>query len=129
MKRTKQYYRIYAELSRRNIPVSDEIVQALLKVRRLAKKHERLAEMYCDGVGYVNGVTYYCGPIDEQTAGMKSAYIEEDWTIFEAESDKVEERITKTLPSGFTASFQGDPRGYTVRVMYGERDFSEIIMQ
>lgn len=101
-----------------------EDVELFNKVRRLAKKHQRLAEMSCNGVGYVNGAMHYNGTIDEYAkrtygAGVQSAYINDDETVFDAESDKVQDKIKDIcFKLGLDVEFQGDPRGNTVKVYY-----------
>jgi len=96
----------------------------LFIIRRLAKKHQRLAEMDCNGVGDIRGCTHYAGNIDDYARreygyGVRSAYTvpgSED-TIFTIESEKLEARIMALADSiGLVASFQGDPRGYTVKI-------------
>jgi hypothetical protein len=119
---------------------SDEAVNLahdLNKLRRLARKHHRLAEMSCNGAGWIRGQAYYTGQIDEYArrqygAGVKSAYLDEDCEldVFDRESVKIEAKI-KTLAAahGLRAEFQGDPRGYTVRIFNGERDISSMIWE
>ena len=101
------------------------------KVSRLAKKHERLCEMACNGEGYIKGSFYYTGAIDDyakQTYGVnvKSAYLDEETTVFQLEADKIEEKIIAlTDKTNFKVEFQHDPRGNTVKLYY-ESDFIEL---
>ena len=100
-------------------------------IPRLAKKHHRLAEMDCNGVGYVKGSMYYNGVIDDYARreygfGVKSAYFSPDVevTIFDVESEKVQDKIedlVSQLGADWRVEFQGDPRGNTVKVYFLDR--------
>ena len=91
-------------------------VLQLLTVARLARKHHRLAEMDCNGEGYIRGKFYRCD------GSMPGAYVDQDTTIFTAEGDKVERKIEDICKRlGLRVEFQGDPRGYTVKVYSGDR--------
>lgn len=99
-------------------------IYELLTLRRLANKHHKLAEMDCNGEGVIRGVHYYAGSIDNYAkcrygGGVKSAYNNSDSgeTIFYDEGEKVETKIKSICKRlGLTVEFQGDPRGYTVKV-------------
>lgn len=112
------------------------------KVKRLAKKHQRLAEYSCNGVGWIRGVCYYNGAIDDWAKkqygqGVKSAYIVDDEAVFDVELSKVRGKIFALLGlrvgKGLTVpavekwrvEFQGDPRGNTVKLFY-ENDYIEL---
>jgi len=103
-------------------------------LKRLAKKHHRLAEMDCNGEGVIRGVHYYAGAIDDYArraygAGVKSAYIKDDVSIFDIESDKIQDKIINlvhALGDKFEAQFQGDPRGATVRLYFSTKDVTEL---
>ena len=103
-------------------------------LKRLTKKHHRLAEMDCNGEGVIRGVHYYAGAIDDYArrtygAGVKSAYIKDDVSIFDIESDKIRDKITNlvhALGDKFEAHFQGDPRGATVRLYFSTIDVTEL---
>ena len=103
-------------------------------LKRLAKKHHRLAEMDCNGEGVIRGVHYYAGAIDDYArrtygAGVKSAYIKDDVSIFDIESDKIRDKIidlVHALGDKFEAQFQGDPRGATVRLYFSTKDVTEL---
>jgi len=96
------------------------------KVSRLAFKHQRQAANDCNGEGFVNGVHYYSGNIDEWAKsqygqGVKSAYVNDDEvTIFQEEQSKIEDKINKliAIKPKFSIEYQGDPRGYTVKLSY-----------
>lgn len=97
-------------------------VELLTVIDRLAKKHHRLAEMECNGEGWLHGKHYYAGTIDKQNSQYTSAYITEHRTVFEAETGKVEAKIAdlvRKLGAGWRVEFQGDPRGNTVKVFKG----------
>lgn len=127
MKKSQKYWEVMGK-NERVLPEGYEerqkFLETLFIIRRLALKHHRLAEMDCNGVGYVRGATFYAGNIDDYARreygyGVKSAYTvpgSED-TIFTIESEKLEARIMALADSvGLVASFQGDPRGYTVKI-------------
>lgn len=105
-----------------------ELTERLLIIRRLAKKHHRLAEMDCNGEGVIRGQRYYGGQIDEWAKreygySVKSAYVSEDQTIFDVESEKVQAKIEKLvseLGKEWKLEFQGDPRGNTVKLYKGD---------
>ena len=134
MKKSATYYRMFfqvAEALAKTLPLEkgEEITLKLLTIRQLAKKHHRLAEMDCNGEGWIRGQRYYCGKIDdyaqrEYGAGVKSAYVAQDTMIFDVESDKVEAKIkdlVSQLGKGWAVEFQGDPRGNTVKVSFNNR--------
>lgn len=99
----------------------DESMPSLMTLRRLARKHHRLAEMECNGEGCVKGIYYR---LDGSTPG---AYVSEDVSIFSAESDKVEVKIKKIAEKiGLTVEFQGDPRGYTVKFYDQQKRFVDV---
>lgn len=99
----------------------DESMPSLMTLRRLARKHHRLAEMECNGEGRVKGIYYR---LDGSTPG---AYVSEDVSIFSAESDKVEVKIKKIAEKiGLTVEFQGDPRGYTVKFYDQQKRFVDV---
>lgn len=99
---------------------ADKLIPDCLTLRRLANKHHRIAEMDCNGVGIIRGQAYTTG---QGGAFHKSAYLPDgETTIFTAESDKVEAKIQGICDRlGLRVEFQGDPRGYTVKVFKGER--------
>lgn len=98
----------------------------ILKILRLARKHNRQATNDCNGEGFVNGQHYYAGGIDEWAKsqygqGVKSAYIDNsEVTIFNAEMDRIETKINKLITGNpkFSVEYQGDPRGYTVKLSF-----------
>jgi len=95
------------------------MLPSLLTLRRLAIKHHRLAEMDCNGEGIVGGRFYR---LDGSTsvAYINRSQGREGISIFEAESDKVEAKIKAIAERlELRVEFQGDPRGYTVKVFKG----------
>ena len=119
-----------------NNDAHNELVGNLLTIRRLAKKHHRLAEMDCNGEGYIRGQRFYAGmsygekpdayEVREYGYGVKSAYLSKDAeeTVFDLESEKVSDKINVLvgkLGEGWRVEFQGDPRGNTVKLFYSER--------
>lgn len=99
--------------------------EMLKKVERLARKHQRQAENDCNGEGQVNGKFYRC---DGSTEGAYLA--DKETTIFNAEMDKIEDKINRIIDAlnlekyalwvvkPWTVKYQGDPRGYTVKLSY-----------
>jgi hypothetical protein len=128
MKQSKKFYEIYDKLERANLIASDTRVELFLKLRRLERKNQRLCEMSCNGEGIVNGKFYRCD------GSVKGAYLPDGETsIFDAEASKVEDKIRALVTGsgfGYTAEFQGDPRGYTVRIFTADKkDLSQIIFE
>ena len=122
------------------IDITWEQAQIIDGLKRLSKKHHRLAEMDCNGEGVIRGVHYYAGTIDDYArhtygANVKSAYqpipedcvLSDENTIFEVESFILEGKIrnlANALGDNFEVKFQGDPRGCTVRLQYVKPDKS-----
>ncbi len=132
------YYMLLGMLS--GVPGSDaitpETAQAIYSIRLLAKKHLRQAENSCNGYGVVKGQMYYSGSIDDYAKrtygyGVKSAYTVQgsEETIFDMEYSRIADKIRKLLPNGFKVEFQGDPRGYTVKLSFNGRDITELIQK
>lgn len=127
MKRTKTYYKMLEQLESVGFPIKgvwkdEPMALECLTLRRLAKKHHRLAEMACNGEGVIRGQWYYCGSLIGQKMYTKTAYISDDVTVFDVESDKVEAKIKAICERlGLRVEFQGDPRGYTVKMFKGDR--------
>ena len=106
---------------------------AYMRIRRLAKKHHRLAEMDCNGEGYINGQRYYGGTIDDWAkrqygASVRSSYAaDSEDSIFALESDKIEKKIEGLAESiGLFVFFQGDPRGGTV-TLYADKNKHQYV--
>ncbi len=120
----------------------------VLKVKRLAKQHQRQCENSCNGYGVVKGQVYYSGMSYGQEPGeyekreygynVKSAYIHpeghdyEEENVFDEEIQKIESKIdglflgvgeeTHRIPGlKFKVEFQHDPRGNTVKLYYNTR--------
>lgn len=140
MKQTKTYFQMVQNLIRaglRNTSLGETgiiegeaIIANCLMIRRLAKKHHRLAEMSCNGYGYVNGQSYYNGTIDDYARreygyNVKSAYVEDDVDVFDVESERVQKKIADIvnfkLGKDWHVEFQGDPRGNTVKLFFKDR--------
>ena len=117
----------------------------IIKIQRLARKHQRQCENSCNGVGYVNGQVYSTalsygqepGEYEKREYGynVKSAYINKDNEdcIFDIEAGKIEDRINTLIKEAnkkkdkdmFFVEFQGDPRGATVKLFY-DGDYIEL---
>ena len=118
-----------------------QFLAAFESIRRLARKHHRLAEMSCNGVGYVNGHTYYGGRVDEWAKkeygqGVRSSYgldpKDPERDIFGIESDKIERKImllTDAMGKGVVVTYQGDPRGNTVKIAVKGVDVTDILWE
>ena len=132
MKRSSAYYKMLKEvdqiLSGMPYEAWEPLILKLLTIRRLAKKHHHLAEMECNGEGWIRGQRYYSGSIDEWAksqygSSIQSAYVaDEEDSIFSVEQGKVEAKITdlvNQLGTGWRVEFQGDPRGNTVKLYCG----------
>jgi hypothetical protein len=123
---TRKYFEI---LGRLNGHAPDDYearrvyMSALMTIRRLERKVQRLAEADCNGEGYVGGKFYR---LDGSTPG---AYIGED-SVFTVASEKIEAKIKVLADSvGLKTEFQGDPRGYTVRLFWNDADISHSVFQ
>jgi hypothetical protein len=84
------------------------VVRAARLLMRHAKTHGNLAEAQCNGPGdYVNRIPYpEAGEIYRK---------HEEWR--EKREQQIERRISEIAQSiGVVADFQGDPRGYTVKL-------------
>lgn len=119
----KAYWVIRGKLA--HTELTQENIETLQTIRRLAMRHNRLAEMSCNGEGTVNGKWYR---LDGSTPG---AYISDDVTVFDVASDKVEAKIKEVAAGvpGLSVDFQGDPRGYTVKLDYNGADITSIVME
>ena len=92
------------------------MIKECLTLRRLALKHHRLAEYDCNGEGYI------LGQFIRLDGSNPKAYVDADTSIFTAVSDKIEAKINAICDRlGFRVEFQGDPRGYTVKIFKGDR--------
>ena len=89
---------------------------AMRKIGRLAKKHHRLAEMYCNGEGWLRGEHYTLGtPVAGETSGI----VGDDDNVFSINMEKIEKKIETLLVGHHVrVEFQNDPRGETVKLYY-----------
>ena len=112
------------KFTKNNIGFSFEDYKIVKKIKNLAKKHQRIAKMDCNGVGTINGITYHSGisygeKPDVYGAIVKSAYLKDETTVFDRELDKLEGKIeVLILGRLFLAEYEGDPRGQTVKLYY-----------
>ena len=106
----RQYYLLKGYLAEYIDNPTYKQVETFAKIRRLARKHHRLAEYDCNGEGIIRGKYY--------SLADKEGYLADGETsVFTAESDKIEQKITKLAETmGLTTEFQGDPRGATVKL-------------
>jgi hypothetical protein len=124
-----------------NDGMTSEAWEALQKISRLAKKHNRICEMYCNGKGYLKGKVYTLGTPEGQEV---SGYVEgtEEANVFYQELEKIESKIKGIMPistfhmvgddykeweNTYEVKFQHDPRGYTVKVFYNDREISDLL--
>lgn len=127
MKTTKEY-QILGMLGEKLGEQGLEMLEGVMALRKLAKKYQRLAEADCNGYGIVNGtIDDYAKR--EHGYGVQSAYVSDDVTIFTIEMEKLETKIKRICSdNGLRVAFQGDPRGYCVKVQtLTTADITEII--
>lgn len=115
----KMYYRVSEAL---NLDMHSENtnqnIKELMTLKRLAGKHHRLAEMSCNGEGSIRGKFYSW----DSSKYATSPAISDDLDVFNVESDKVEAKIKAICDRlDLRVEFQGDPRGYTVKVFKDDR--------
>lgn len=106
---TKKGYTLYLYLTTKGLDIPwnkwTETLNLLSNIVRHSITHHKLAEDYCNG------------PIDH-------SYDEKQYDQWEntlmKRSDNLEKRITYLVSSipGLTCEFQGDPRGYTVKLKF-----------
>jgi len=112
-----------------------EDFELIKKIKRLAKHHQEQTENDCNGVGFVKGIRYYSGSIDDYVKreygyNVKSSYIDNtEETIFVKEQGKTEIKINSLIAGfnkkGYRIEYQGDPRGATVRLTL-DGDYIEL---
>jgi hypothetical protein len=124
MKTSAKLYEIWGNLESRNIDANRGDVENILKIRRLALRHHRLAEMDCNGEGVVNGKFYRCD------GSIPSSYLPDgETTVFTAASDKLElkMKILCDFIQNATIEFQGDPRGATVQMTVDGHSITDLL--
>lgn len=112
MNRNAQTY--WLHFARRHPRFSTDDLNLAKKIKRLMTQHTRLAEYDCNGEGWVRGKKY--------RTDSENAYVNANITIFYAEMKKIEQKIRSMLKGkrSFSVEFQGDPRGWTVKLFYGK---------
>lgn len=95
-------------------------IQLWKKLKFYENKLHKLMVYSCNGVGMINGVNYYNGTIDDYAKreygyNVKSAYIEDDVTIFDVEAEKLENKLRELFPK-LPFFVNGDARGYTLKL-------------
>ena len=116
-------------------------MEIIKKVKRLYLRHHRQAENDCNGCGVVKGQSYYTGSIDDWAKrkygyDVKSGYVNNkkygEITIFYQELKNIQAKIEKLVyqfnldkyslwrVKPLRLEFQGDPRGYTVKLYYND---------
>lgn len=120
MRRTQKQWAILGQLVKIGINPTDEQETALQAIRRLSRKHHRQCENQCNGEGVVKGWFRRCD--------SPNGYVREDYSYFDQEIDRLEEKM-KTIAgkNDIDIEFQGDPRGYTVRVKINGVDISQML--
>ena len=104
----------------------------LQRIARLSKQHQKQATNSCNGYGIVKGQMYYGGQIDDYAKreygyNVKSSYLDKDCeeSIFDKEMGNIEDKINKLIENTkFTVEYQGDPRGWTVKLFYDKDQIS-----
>lgn len=118
----KMFFMIIGRLTTAGINANKKgLVDAIYKVRNLSLKHHRQTENACNGEGVVRGKFY--------RLDSPEGYVSPDVSVFDVEIERIEKQIISILApyKGIKASFQHDPRGATVRLKHGERDFSDVL--
>lgn len=135
MKTTRKYWEILGKLGPHCPEDYDErqgFMAAIMQIRRLERKSQRLAEYDCNGEGFVGGKFYR---LDGSTPG---AYIKadrpgesgEEESVFCVALNRLHLKIANiALAVDLRPEFQGDPRGYTVRLSYKGADISHAIFE
>ena len=131
--------RLGVELHFRDADITGTL-DTVARIKRLAKKYQIQAENSCNGYGVVKGTRYYSGisygqqpdeyAIREYGRNVKSAYTSanQEETVFDAEADCIKNRILAIIKgTQFTVTFQGDPRGWCVRLFIGKLDVSLLV--
>jgi len=121
------------QFGQKHLNFTREDYQIFKKLICLANKHQRICVYSCNGVGIIEGQYYYTGLSYGQEAGeyekreygynVISAYIykDDEETIFDIEIDKIWDKINKLVENtNFNIEYQGDPRGYTVKIKYND---------
>lgn len=117
------YYITLGKLANQgNDNISPDMVDDILKIRRLAKKHHRLCEYECNGVGYIRGI----GLVDLST---DEGYVNDE-SLFSIECEKIEKKIKLIVDKwdGLTFESQGDPRGSTIKLAYKGNDITDVLI-
>lgn len=130
-------YKILFKLAQVGYDVnSDEILnamQAIQKIKRLAKKHDDIQVMSCNGYGVIRGQAYYNGVIDdyakrEYGQNVKSSYVSDNEDRFDMASAVIEQQIKDiTDKNAMLCKFQGDPRGATVKLFIRGNDMTALL--
>jgi hypothetical protein len=134
-------YKIYGYFAytTQSIPELSDI-DLIQRIKILSKQHHRQCENSCNGAGIVKGQSYYSGMGYGEEAGeyekkqygynVKSAYlsIEMENTVFDTEIENIQEKINALVKdTDFTIKYQHDPRGYTVKLFYKDRNITGIL--
>lgn len=115
MKQNERRDQVLLDLGANGFTAQDMAI--MRKVSRLAKRHTRLAEMFCNGEGWIGGKHYTLGTPDR---GEVSGLIGDDDNIFSVEMEKIENKIQALFPdhNNIQVEFHNDPRGETVQLYY-----------
>ena len=98
--------------SNETVYLDDERVELLRYLMRQTKAHNRQCENACNGQGYIPRKGFF-------TLADESSYLADDWSVFDASIQRIEDRIEKALKDnkhGWYVKYQHDPRGLTVKV-------------
>ena len=102
-------------LAETQAPAAEHLARLLL---RHGKTYSRLQEAHCNGVGE------WCGESNESFSRRQARF--EKW--IDKREGQIERRIARIAQAlGYVADFQGDPRGYTVRIVVPSRSIEDAI--
>jgi hypothetical protein len=102
------------------VVILPDFINAIMALRRIAPKLHRQCENDCNGEGYIPKKGFF-------RCDNPSAYIGDD-TVFTAET----ERLVKTAQAictkrGWVCEFQGDPRGWELKITRKGIDLTPLV--
>jgi hypothetical protein len=100
--------------------LSWEEFQKLEKARKLSIQHDHQCVNDCNGEGYIPRKGFF-------NVSDASCYVGDE-TVFNLEAGRIADKIRALfVDTLFKPQFQGDPRGWTVRLFLKEQDVSIVI--
>lgn len=86
------------------------------KLHRLLNSYDRLQEYYCNGRGYWKGLDVSSYDYDDENSKLFIAEKKHEQKIID---------LVKTINPALAVQFQGDPRGYCVKIYRNDEDASK----